>query len=446
MTPGRRWLVAALVAGAIVRVAALPLPGTGDVAIWKVWAYHAARDVTGMYGVGGSPPERRELAWRGDRMTVDYPPVSLYELRVAGRAYAWWDPAFGDTRALNVFVKLPGLAAEVLLVLVLLVWARRELGDEAAAWAAVAFWLNPAVLLDGSVLGYLDAQMAVPLVLAVMAAARGRGAATGALMALAILTKAQAVFALPAVAALLWWPAPADRLRRLGAATGAGLATSVLIVLPFLARGAGPNLAQALGRLATHDALSAQAANLWWIVTWLLRAAAVAGEWGWGRALTEPVRVLGITRAMEIGYPNARVVGLVLVAGAIGWACWRARRAASPADALALAGFSMAAYATLAAQVHENHLYAAVPLLAVAAGLDARYRPWFVGTSLVVALNLSLFYGLGRDVPFADARGWTGIDATVLLSFASVAVLALGVRCWVAGGGGGGGGGGRLQN
>jgi hypothetical protein len=55
----RAQFAAVLLAGALLRAVALPGPGTGDVTVFKVWSYHAARhDVAGMYGVGGSPLER----------------------------------------------------------------------------------------------------------------------------------------------------------------------------------------------------------------------------------------------------------------------------------------------------------------------------------------------------------------------------------------------------
>ena len=43
--------------------------------------------------------------------------------------------------------------------------------------------------------------------------------------------------------------------------------------------------------------------------------------------------------------------------------------------------------------------------------------------SAVVVLNLSLFYGLGGDVP-PPARTFTLVDAAVLLSFAHLGVFA----------------------
>jgi hypothetical protein len=45
-------------------------------------------------------------------------------------------------------------------------------GWVAGRWAALAFWANPAVILHGAVLGYLDAVCALPAVAALIAASR----------------------------------------------------------------------------------------------------------------------------------------------------------------------------------------------------------------------------------------------------------------------------------
>ena len=168
----RRLLLAGLLLGCLLRAITLPLPGTGDVVIWKVWSFAGSNDLTAMYGIGGTPPERRELHWQGESMTVDYPPLSLAELAIAGRLYRAVRPMYQDGALLNVVVKLPGLITELSWLAWLWFAGRRVLGQQAATWAMLASWLNPALLLDGPILGYLDPQMAVPLLLAVIAAAR----------------------------------------------------------------------------------------------------------------------------------------------------------------------------------------------------------------------------------------------------------------------------------
>jgi Gpi18-like mannosyltransferase len=419
----RRLLLAGLLAGCVLRALILPLPGTGDVVIWKVWSFAGANDLTAMYGIGGTPPEHRLLHWQGEAMTVDYPPLSLAELAIAGRLYRLIRPEFQDGRLLNIAVKLPGLGAELAWLAWLWFIGRRALGDAAAAWAMLATWLNPAILIDGSTLGYLDMQMAVPLLLAVIAAVRKRSGLAGVLIAIAVLTKAQALFAAPAVIAIVAWHRT-PRWRALAETALAGALTTAVVVMPFAARGAWSNLTQALSRLAVHDMLSAQAANAWWIFTWILRVIDVGPEWGWWRALTQEVRILAISRSIALGYPNARTAGLMVVAVCLAWVCLRMRRGVSVATASACAAWSMYAYALFAAQVHENHLAPAVLLLVPAAACERRYRGVFWTLTGIVSLNLYLFYGLGDGWPSLIPRSATIVDASVVLAFISLITFA----------------------
>lgn len=190
-------------------------------------------------------------------------------------------------------------------------------------------------------------------------------------------------------------------------------------------------MTQALGRLATHDMLSANAANLWWVVGYLLRAWYSMHDMGVRAALTAPARILGIQRVIEIGYPDPRAIGILLTVAAIAWALWtvwRASRASHAApDVWLVTGagaFSIHAYATLSAQVHENHLFAAVPLLVLASAGRQAFRPICAGVSAVVALNLNLFYGLGDGIGYALPRGLTIVDATVLLALVNCFLLS----------------------
>ena len=52
------------------------------------------------------------------------------------------------------------LIAGVLVIIGVLVWLLWRgptiFGDAMASWIAMAFWLNPAIILDNSVLGYLN--------------------------------------------------------------------------------------------------------------------------------------------------------------------------------------------------------------------------------------------------------------------------------------------------
>lgn len=394
----------------------------------KMWSFASTEDFSGIYGAGGEPLERRIVRWGELTGAVTYPPMAIVELYVSARIYKAFRPDYPDSPWLTVLVKMPGLLAEMLMAAVLLTAGRKMLGDRAATWSAVAFWMNPGIWFAGPGLGYFDAQAAVLMVIAFICVYRDRPLAVGALSAVAALTKPQAVFFLPVLAVLLL--RGQDRLRwtALVRATAGGVAATFAIMLPFILRGSVPNVLQAMSRLFQHDMLSANAANLGWIGTWFFRVIPGIPDLGWHKALTMVIRILSIRRLMEIGYPNFRTVGTVLTSASLVWAMWRTWRGVSTPVAAALAAWCIYAYMMLGAQVHENHFYMTMPMLALAAGPLAEVRWAYWWSSLIFVANLYVFEGLGAGHPSLFDRRWTFIDVTVLLAAANFVVFVLFTR------------------
>ena len=420
--------IALFLLGLSVRIVFLPLPGTGDVTVFKIWAHAGATGrVSDMYGVGGTPPERRLHDFDGRQATVNYPPIALYELALVGLAYDIFVPGFPNGRALTAAVKVLPVLAEVAIVwlLVLAVRRFRPGGPEKARFAGLAYWFNPATLLASAVLGYIDALFALPALGALVAAAAGRGALSGGLLALAVLTKPQAFFVAPVVGlAFLIGHEPRNPLptiRKLALAAGAGALTAGLVLAPVVVAGAWPNFLQAMGSFARHDMLSGQAANIWWIVTYAMRAVYAVPEMGVADAFLSPVRrPLAISTVVQLGYPNPRLGATAVMMGAVVWGLWKARNVRD-LPRLALTGaWIVYAYFMISVQVHENHFFMILPLLALTAAALPQWRKMFWVLSTIFALNLYLFYGLGDGVGFYVPRTATGIDATVWLSAANV--------------------------
>ncbi|MES1255095.1 MAG: hypothetical protein ABUS56_05775, partial [Acidobacteriota bacterium] len=299
-------------------------------------------------------------------------------------------------------------------------------GVGSARWAVVACWLNPAMLMGGPVLGYRDTLFVLPLAGALLCAAGGTAVAAGALFAAAVLTKPQAAVVLPALALAVWNSgAPAARFARLARAAAGGLVGSAAVLAPVVAAGAWWNMLNALESITRHDMLSGNAPNLWWVVGYLMRAWYSTADMGAWAAYTTPTKILAISRVVELGYPNPRVVGAALAGATMLWGTWAARRARGPALACAAGAFMVHAYATLSAQVHENHLFAAVPLLVVAAAVHRRLRPLLWTLSAVFAVNLNAFYGISEYMDgWAIPRTVTVVDLTVWLSLVNCAALA----------------------
>lgn len=329
---------------------------------------------------------------------------------------------FDDSPLLTALIKTPGIVAELAFVLCLLLWGRRLFDPARAEWIALAVWLNPAIVINGAALGYLDAQMAMPAALALVAVGAGRPGLAGALLAAAMLTKAQALFVAPVIVLAALAHDTARRRQAFVACLSGGALVSAAVLLPIALRGAWPNMIQAVSRLAAHDMLSGNALNVWWLITWVVRALD-ALRFGWVQAFTFPVKILGIGRFMEVGYPNPKPIGTALVIAALAWALWRARRFRGLADWAFVGGWCVFAYFMLGIQVHENHLYLAVPFLAIAAGLTASYRRVFWAISLATAFNMYIFYGLSDGTPPIIGRMWTGVDLTVIAALANVVLF-----------------------
>jgi hypothetical protein len=424
----RRAFLAGIVLGALIRAATCPLPGTGDVTVWKIWAHAASRDgVLQMYGVGGAPPERRVHEYDGRIATVDYPPLSLLALGAAGHVYRIVSGGFANTAALTAVVKILPLFADIGITWLLWFAVRRvsPAKPDLSRLAALAYWVNPAVLMNGAVLGYLDPLLGLPVMAALVAAALSRPWLAGTCLALAVLTKPQAVLLAPLVALAIVNTAPAGRrARALCGAAAAGTAVFAATLLPFAIAGAWPNFLQSMESLGRHNSLSAQAANPWWLVTYVMRAAYAVNELGWYDAFLQPVqRPLMVTRVVELGYPSPRLLAALLVTAAMAWGLWKGRAARQLGDLAAVGGWIVFAYFMFGMAVHENHGYLLVPLLAVAAALRPGWTPLAAWLSATMALNLNVFYGFGDRVGWAIPRGLTPPDLTVWLALLHAALF-----------------------
>ncbi len=414
---------AALCLGLILRLAALPLPGTEDVGTWKIWAFGASRHITHVYGIGGSPPVRGVLSWQSLETTVDYPPAALYVLAVVGLAYRQIDPAFADGPALTTAVKIPGLVCGIGLTLLLAWTTRRVTGDaRASRWVALAYWLNPASVINAEVLGYLDPLMMLPGIAAFVLLHLGAAETAGLALALAIMMKPQAILLAPAFALAAWHT---GGMRGTGRAAAGGALGMVALILPFAAVGALPNMWLAFGSFyARRDILSGYAANIWWIANYGLRAYYQIPRLGFPHAFfVEVRRIMAVSTFQEVGLPNPRPFAGAAVAATAGWGLWRLRHATDLGAHLLAAAFVVHAYFVLGVGVHEHHMMLAVPLLCLAAALRPSLRPLFYVVSVIVALNMNLFYGIGMGRGYSVPRLLLGVDLTVILSVANVAAL-----------------------
>ncbi len=414
--------VTALIVGALIRIAILPIgvPAVDD--SWRAWSFHAAtRGPWNLYG-----PKGHTVTFGGVDSPVVYPPLALDELAIIGQAHlALNGGRFENDVALTRTIKGAIVLLDGVLTLAIFLVVRPAAGATRASWAAMAYWLNPAVLMI-TTLGYIDVFLAIPAVGAVLAASYGRPWLTGALFTAAVLTKPQGLFVAPIAALALWNARGAGTgVARLREGVAASALTAAIISAPVVAAGKTYDMLRSIAVLAGHDMLSALAFNAWWIMGYVLQAVAARAA-GLGAALRVQPEVVTHAYAMARGVPNPRVIGVLLMAVPIVWALKIAVHARDLGLQSALGAFIVVAYFTLSVQVHENHFFLALPLLAIAAALRPAFAPVLAGLSVSFALNLYLVFGVRGDGPAAFAT-IAGIDSSV-----PAAVLCCAVFAWFA--------------
>ncbi|HJZ74574.1 MAG TPA: hypothetical protein VKE51_22710 [Vicinamibacterales bacterium] len=401
----------ALLAGAALRLSILPIRVADIDASWRAWSYHAATGgAANVYG-----PRGHTVRFGDIDVPVVYPPLAIDELGIVGRIYAWLTHGrFPDDDRLTMAIKGTIVLFEAALTALLYAAVRRVGNPAAARLSAAAYWINPAVLVTAS-LGYLDALAALPATAAVIAASAGRPVVAGGLLAAAVMTKPQGLFAAPVVALALWNAGDRRGAAPLAWAVCAAAAVAAALCAPLVAAGTLPDMLRSVAVLAGHDMLSALAFNLWWIVSYLFAAASAAGG-GVRAALATQPAIVTHAYVIERGFPHPRIVAIAMLLPIVAWSCYRARGAADLALHAALAAFIVVSYFMVSVQVHENHFALAIPFLTLAAALRPEFAAVFVALSVTFALNVGLVYGWAGHAPATTMLPVAHVDATVLIA------------------------------
>jgi hypothetical protein len=435
------WLSLGVLALAL-RLWALPAWGTFDVEVQKAWAARAAEDgLADMYGPsdaellararqqGGWLPgtlltlevPRTRFDWGTASYFVDYPPGSLLVLWAAGELYGLVDPLLENRRGFNAAINLAPLLGSVAIAALLL-----RSSDDVGRQRALAFWLNPAMLLAAPLLGYQDTIFGALSLLAVLALQGGRHASATALVVAAGLIKPQGALLLPTLAVVLAKQASPKAWAR---AFAAGLATAALLLLPWWSQGYLLSALDGGRRPLTQTTLAPLGLNVWWAAGWWMDAAQ-QGD-------------LPLARVVQIdefrawaGFDPRGPARAALAAVTLAIAAWLARGVREDRRRIPLSVIlQVHAYALVGTSVHENHTLLAVMLAPLLLGDWDKARATLGLVSGFAFLSLFLAAGFGRrltrQAEIASLRALTGIDASVLVALAHVA-LVVALAVWVA--------------
>jgi hypothetical protein len=348
-----RWTVLIIAAGILFRVTVAPAgPATTSDIYRYVWEGRVVRAGMNPYLHGPRDPELaplRNWVWplvQHKSVPAAYPPVAQYVFLLA--SFVPLNPVIGLKVILALF--------DVLTVL-LLANLIGQLGRP-PAWAICYAW-HPLVVCEVIARGHLDSLGIFFLVLAarlLLVPSRPGRAASGAALALSILSKGYALFAAP----FLLIAAKPHRRAYLLAFALAGL----IVYLPFVSAG----------------------------VELLTGLRAYAERWH-GNASIFTLVTLALTPLSEDPDGLARITCAVGLAGWLGFLLFRGRPIKTPEKALRLSERALQGLFLLSATVYPWYLAWTLPLLCL-----SRSLPWLVLTGTVFAFYAHDFAGHHREI------------------------------------------------
>jgi Gpi18-like mannosyltransferase len=385
-------LALGLLVAVVVRAVLLPASGLrGDLDLFASWAHALATTPLGQ-------------AYRTD---LNFPPVMAYVYWIVAHAQPGFASATNAAEpAIRIALKFPAILADAGLVAGV-AWLLRD-RPRLAIVAALGVALSPAIVYDSAWWGQTDSIYVLAGLVAAILAIGGRPNLAAMALAVALMTKPQALAFLPPFAAWAWARLGPRRAFRAGLVA---LATVLVLWLPFLIDGGPAAFLATVARLQGQDfaVLSLRAWNPWWILqTWA----------GGGQFLADGGALLGPLSPRILGIAMVGLLELLIVRAI-------ARRPTQASLLLSLAASVLVCFTFLTA-MHERYAYAAIVFLAPLLA-DRRILAMWLALSIAVALNLLAAIPPTREIagalPVDGLAGLVGSAAVAIVTIATVLLL-----------------------
>lgn len=421
---------AALVLAALCVAVRAPWAGgvgfKSDMRLFQGWASTAAELRTSGQGIGKIYQRRK---------TCNYPPLYLIILsylpavdtwlhgeegweipRVSARGKRSTSPHFRTRNHLDslaLALKLPAMVADLAITLVVLAWVWVRGSPERAVVAASLWALNPISVYNSAYFGQVDAIHSLWMLAALLAAIDRRIALAWGLVALALLTKAQAIVIVPVVAMLSLQPlltaarrvdgvAIRRQLRTLLLALATVIAVAWLVLAPFARDNTLPDVQRVYAGSVSERRLARVtivAYNLWWLT------------------LDVPVRFSAIRsdKYPLVGPLTPRQIGFGLLGALAAVACLIALWGGGRCSAMLTAPIVALAFFMVSTQMKSRYGFSSLVLMLPLITCGYRYGLIVVLTSVMFLVNcarvLSLpagFFGLTQAINGVSRLPWTG--------------------------------------
>ena len=394
------WLIVlvAIVAGTAIRLWLLPMDGLrADLDQFIGWVHHiTTRGLGTLYGPTDAGP-------------VSFGPVMAYVWTVLAAV----QPAFaivtdGSDPAIRALMKVPAILADYGLA-ALVAFALRD----RPRWAAIgvaAVLLHPVVYYVSAWWGQYDSIYALSGLAAAVAAINRRNGLAAALLAVALMTKPQAIpFVVPFVA----WFWATGGIRELARAAVIGAAVVIVLWLPFAAAGGPAYYLQSVREYSSgvFAILSLRAWNPWWIVQ------EVAGR---ADFIRDDVAFLGPFTLRHVGYAITGVLSVIIALAIV--------RDPSPRRLILGLAASSLVFFTFMTQMHERYAFAAFIFLILL--LDERPTRW-VWIVFGTVLMFDLFSAAPATVVMQQVlpnSGPVAIVGSVVVTLSTLALVVIATR------------------
>ncbi len=383
-----------LVALAVRLVMAVSVYGyPNDIACWKGWSQTVyERGFAGFYESG---------------QFADYPPVYigvLYGIGIIRNLFQLGN----DSAFFLLLVKLPSILADMAAGWLIFRLACKRFSWQSALGFAVFFLLNPAVLMNASAWGQVDALLALFMVGCLAMLVKNRWVEATVIMVTGILFKPQMIFIAPLFLPCLVCYVKEHPIRRslitAAKCLGAAVATALVIILPFSGgRGLSWIVELYTSTLGSYPYASVNAANV---------AALFGGLW-----IENTQQVLGLS------YATWGIIGIVVAVVITLVACFKDK---DRSNLLFYGALLLTGIFTMAHGMHERYMFPALFLLAFSyARTGKRMHLWcFTGFSVTQFLNMAVVL-IHSHLPLNSALVfWLSLAQTVLYALMVWAALA----------------------
>ena len=343
---------------------------------------------------------------------LSFPPVMVYVwglLAVLDQAFRTVTDAADPM--IRAVMKTPASLADVAIAL-LVAWELRGRPRWAVA-AGLGILLHPAVIDVSAWWGQYESIYVLFGLVAYMLAIRGHLLPAAAMLAVALMTKPQA---LPFLVPFAAWFLARGGVRGVVLAGVVGAAVVALLWLPFLAAGGPAAYARNLGQYQgdIFAILSIRAWNAWWLIQ---------EAWAPGQFVSDQTAILGPLTFRHLGYLAAGLLELIVVVAVL-------RAPSARTLALGLAAAVLVAF-TFLTTMHERYAFGALVFLVLL--IPERRILWlWIAFGVVLTLNLLAAVPptdqIRAILPIGGALGIVGSFAMVGITMAVLAILVASAR------------------